>query len=217
MTTRQVLEALVRRWYLVVVVALLSGSVGWKVAQAPPVYQTEADVYFLAPPSKDRERLGLASASTIAVAGLVEREIAGRDAAEVVSPDVTLVDEGIDDGSAVVLPNSGGQWSYSFSRPVLTVSATAASPEVAAARRERLAAEVRRTLQRLQTDDDVPAAVRIRTRQVPDEPTVSVRQGQPTRAGALAALIGGLGGLGSVVLWDRRTRRPSPRVANRPH
>lgn len=208
MTTRQVLEALVRRWYLVVVVVILSGAVGWQVAQAPPVYQTEADVYFLAPPSEDAERLGLASASTIAVAGLVEREITGGHAAEVVSPDVTLVDEGINDGSAVVLPNSGGQWSYSFSRPVLTVSATAASPEVAAARRERLTAEVRQTLERLQAGDDVPPAERIRTRQVPDEPTVSVRQGQPTRAGALAALVGGSSGLAGVVLWDRRRRGP---------
>src|SRR5580693_7663587 len=103
---------------LVIAVGLVgfvaTSAVAVHVSRKPGVYFAEVQALFLAPRSADdpnslvTENQGLAS-----LAGAVAR-IVDPDAprAQVVSPDVTLVDEGVRDGSSVTLPNNGGQFVY---------------------------------------------------------------------------------------------------------
>lgn len=219
MTTYDVLAAVIRRWYVFALCVVLAAGVAYGLKGRPGVYMIDVEVYLIAPPDPTavgggQSNIGDSANSLISLAGLVERTVnADVEYEEPVSPDVTIVGLGFRSGTLVTLPNAGGQWNYSFTRPVLKVQSAGSSPEEV----ERLFAaaltEIHDTLDRLQDEDNIPPDSRVTTRLVPEQPAVAYLTGYPTRAAAMAVILGGALSVLACVLVDRllaRVRRRPP-------
>jgi hypothetical protein len=211
MTTIDVLGAVLRRWYVTAVVLACTAGGMLYVTSRPAVYSAEVDVRLLAPAGALNNPLLDTSESLVATAGIIERLVneSGR-LPPTASPDVTLTDRGIFRGSAVQLPNSGGQFNYLFRNPVLTVQAAGSSPEEVIVSRNTAVERIRSALDELQTRASVPAASRIDTRVVTPTSAVSIGQGRPTRAALVVLLLGTGLTLFLCSMLDRRLRRPHP-------
>ncbi|WP_224164406.1 hypothetical protein [Arthrobacter sp. StoSoilA2] len=101
------------------------------VRSSDPVYWTQADVTFVAP---DREPAywipGGNYGPLVDFAAMVERRVNSSSPTNgLVLSRGTLYGAGVRDGYSVTLPNSGGQWAKSFSRPVLTVQVVDSSAD----------------------------------------------------------------------------------------
>jgi hypothetical protein len=212
-TTYGVFRALARRWYVLLLGIAATAYVASALLSRPGVYFVSGEVYLTAPASARVDGIGDSSASLIAMAGLVEREVnADANVEEPVSPDVTLLGMGVRHGTQVTLPNSGGQWNYYFTRPVLLVQAVAGTSEEAQRLYDGLVAKVVDTLGEDQVADGIAEDSRVTTRLVPRTSVVEYADGYPSRAAAVVALLGLAATVVVSVLLDhvliRRPRRP---------
>lgn len=122
-----------------VVLAMILGlAFGWLWAFRPHgAYQGTIQVTFASPNSQRardpfvRATNPLTSASQqslIDLAAITVRSVTGlHTPPRAVSADVTLLDSGVYDGSAVIQPNLGGQWTYAFGEAGMQVQATGPS------------------------------------------------------------------------------------------
>ena len=189
-TTWDVLRAIARRWPVAALGAVATLVITFQVFTAPGVFLTSTDIYISPPRGASPTQMGQFTDSTIAVAGLVERRVNEGSEPRAVSPDVTLVDMGIYDGAMVTLPNSGGQWTYSFAEPRLHVSAAASTAGAAEALRRRTSRKVERELASLQDQIGVPSRQRYVARQIPAMPQVSHLRGRRSVAAAMSLALG---------------------------
>ena len=145
MTVGDALGALRRRWPVLLLGLLLTLLACLAVSRTPGVYWSVARVNFLAPESAIRpNQLAPDDDSTIAFAGIIQTEInGGVPPRGAVSPDVTLVDEGIYDGWSVRLPDTGGQWATNFADPCLLVQASGPSQGLVQSRMDDLIARIK--------------------------------------------------------------------------
>lgn len=201
MTTSDLCGILRRRWYVALLgLALLAGTLH-VVASRPGVYWTQVDVVILAPKSARYPNvIEQTSASLIAMAGLVEREVnRGVHAPATASAAVTLAGEGVRDGHTVTLPNSGGQWADNFNRPVVDVQVVGPSEASVRRRLDELVVRVERTLAERQEADGVPPVTQITASSAPTAAAVLHLQGHRRKAVAATLLLGaGLIGVGTV-------------------
>ncbi|MBN9375183.1 MAG: hypothetical protein J0I40_07305, partial [Cellulomonas sp.] len=123
-----VLQALVRRWYVVLPVALLALGASYGVKEKPGVYWSRAEVTFLAPSSTTNPNaLTTQSTDLVVTASLVAKHINGNLTWNKLSdPAATILGEGVYDGWAVRVPDYGGQWTRYYARQVLDVQVTVA-------------------------------------------------------------------------------------------
>ncbi|MEV4950964.1 hypothetical protein [Paenarthrobacter nitroguajacolicus] len=131
MTSKSLLYLLRKRWYVVFAVVLLS-FVGLSAIRAQePVYWTQAEVSFVAPNSDPAYWIpGGDNAVLVPFAALVERRVNdGSDSVDLVLARGTLYGAGVKQGYSVTLPNAGGQWAKSFTRPALLVQVVDSSAE----------------------------------------------------------------------------------------
>ena len=192
MTTSELCTILRRRWAVVVLgLALLAGTLH-VVASRPGVYWTQVDVVILAPKSTRYPNvIEQTSASLIAMAGLVEREVnQGVHAPATASASVTLAGEGVRDGHTITMPNSGGQWAADFSRPVIDVQVV--GPTEAEVRRQLadLVSRVEQTLEDRQDADGIPPVSRITASSSPTAAAVLHLDGSRKKAMAATLLLG---------------------------
>ena len=215
------LRVLRRTWPILVLGMLVTGFAGYQVRSASGVYWAQVDVVFLPPLSAQRQNpLGQSASGLVRFASVIERDVNGADRPpHVVSPRVTIVDEGVRRGHQVRLPNDGGQWTYSFTRPVLDVQVADSSPEAVSARMDALLAQIQQAIDTRQKG--VRAAQLVTTAQSPARVDVHYSQGRASRALLMTLIVGGLLTLGAVDWWDRRGphratarhERPAPAVA----
>lgn len=213
MTVWGLLGACRRMWLLVLFGLALTAGVVLIISREPGVYSAQSNVALLAPPStRYPNPLSAGSGSLISTAGVVERDVNHGDAATAtVSASITLIDEGVRDGTMVQLPNSGGQWAYNFARPVLYVQAVASTPDVVRQRMAELQASIQTTLDRLQDEAGVDAFNRITLQSSPAEVDIRYNKGDRHRAMAASTLLGLSLTIAAVVVVDRRRRiRTSP-------
>ncbi|MEV7604330.1 hypothetical protein AB0N65_02690 [Paenarthrobacter sp. NPDC089322] len=131
MTSHTVLRILRRRWYAAVAVLLL-GLAGLGVIRSlEPVYWAQVEVSFVAGNSDPAYWIpGGDIAALVPFAALVERRVNDdSDSVNLVMSRGTLHGAGVKQGFSVTLPNAGGQWTKSFSRPVLVVQVVDSSAE----------------------------------------------------------------------------------------
>lgn len=204
-----VLASFRRRWYVVVAgsVGIVLGLVGIQVAE--PVYYSRVQVYFLAPSSEvNPNALRVRSLDLVAAAGVVAKTVNGtRTLTGTASPDVTLIGRGILDGSSVILPDNGGQWSVSFDTQALNVDVTASSPEAVRNRQAELIGDIEDALAALQRDQGVPAANLITTDILPAAPFVLPFGPERRRAQGVTLVLGIAGvmlAVGSIELASRQ-------------
>ncbi|MFJ4265386.1 hypothetical protein ACIPY1_02395 [Paenarthrobacter nicotinovorans] len=131
MTSQTLLRLLMKRWYVASAVIFL-GFVGLGAIRAQePVYWAQTEVSFVAPNSDPAYWIpGGDNAVLVPFAALVERRVnAGSDSVDLVLARGTLYGAGVKQGYSVTLPNAGGQWAKSFTRPVLLVQVVDTSAE----------------------------------------------------------------------------------------
>lgn len=190
MTTWDVFRTIARRWPVAALGAVVTLVVTLQVFLTPGVFLTSTDIYISPPRGSSPTQMGRFTDSTIAMTGLVERRVNEGSEHRAVSPDVTLVDMGIYDGTMVTLPNSGGQWTYSFAEPRLHVSAAASTAAAAEALRLQASRKVERELASLQEHNGIPSRERYVSRQIPAVPQVYHLRGRRSVAAAMSLALG---------------------------
>jgi hypothetical protein len=197
-----------RQWPLAVAGMLLTAAGLLWASSVPGVYYQQVRVVFLPPAAPHSpNRYQHLSGSVILTADRVAREL-GLDprSPQPVSPLVSIVDQGIRQGSIVRLPNTGGQWAYNYEDPVLDVQVAGPTPaEVRAVSREL----VNRIRQRMLTDQvaaGVRPSLRIETTLSPPAPPVLYAHGSAGRAGAAVLVLGLMCTVIGIVLADRSPR-----------
>ncbi len=211
MAVWDVFAALLRRWYIVVLGVAVTGAVLWGIQAQEPVFYSRAQVYFLAPSSTlNPNVLRVASLDLVTAAGIVGKRFNGTEQqVGTASMDVTLFGRGVRDGSAVVLPDNGGQWSVSYNRQSLDVQVIAATPEEVRERQQTIFDQIDEELAILQSELDVPPGNLITTEVVPSDPVVLPVSGERRRAQLMTLALGGVVTLLAVGQLElaRRSRR----------
>lgn len=229
MSAADVLLCIARRWYVLVLGVLLTWAGCTAAAPGQHVYSARASVVFLWPGSGP-----VSPTDDTAVPALVNFAALVRLAMPAVTGGSSdggafggsLVGAEVRQGYTVVLPNSGGQWSQSYSQPVLAIEAVDATPESAERQLTSIMRQIDRTTSELQTRLNVPVPERVTT--TAGSANIDVVDGgvnPGTRLRGVAALVG-LGSFLTIVaavVADRVVTRPRkagprrrPAVVNEP-
>ncbi|MEZ0447906.1 hypothetical protein [Cellulomonas sp. ICMP 17802] len=207
MSIWDVLQAFVRRWYVLMLVVALALGASYVVKQSRGVYWSRAEVTFLAPTSSNNPNaLQTTSTDLVITAGIVAKRINGNLTWNKVSdPAATIVGEGVYDGWIVRLPDNGGQWSRYYPRQVLVVEVSGPTEDAVRARQQDLFQRIAAELADMQ--QGVAAGDLITTTVVPDPPNVYYMSGSKTKAIAMIWLIAAGGATAAVVELERRRSR----------
>jgi hypothetical protein len=191
-TVEDLLGALGRRWYVVLVGVLVTVVVCLFTLRAPGVYWASTKVYFLAPATvREPNQLAPDSTAAIAFAGLIQTEVhGGIPPRRSTSPDVSLVDEGIYDGWTIFLPDNGGQWASNFSEPALIVQASGATAEIVQSRMSAMVAQITQLVTDREDEAHVSAAARVTFTMSPTVVAVQYSNGHRSRALLIIGLLG---------------------------
>ncbi|NUP74103.1 MAG: hypothetical protein HOQ07_05565 [Sinomonas sp.] len=166
MTAADVLVALWRRWYIAFVGMVLTAAACISLSPGQHVYSARSTVVFLPPGSAavsqtdDFLRPYLVNFAAMVRLALPDDPGGGNDRA---SFGGSLVGAGVKSGYAVVLPNSGGQWSQYYNQPVLTVESVDATPQAAENQTRSLMRQIDQAAADLQAKLNIPAALRVTT------------------------------------------------------
>ena len=209
MTVRELLEAIARRWPLVLVGAVCTVGLAMMSVRDAGVYSTRSEVAFLAPSSKlYPNSFKTTSEDLIITAGAVAKSITGPTRlTKYASPDVNLVGVGVREGWSIRLPDTGGQWASDYSTQSLVVEVVGPDEEVVREQHAELRAQIAAELDRRQREAGVDPANDI-TVDGGDESTViyHVRGSRP-RAFAMTGLLGAGATFALIVLLENRARR----------
>jgi hypothetical protein len=168
---------------------VLTAALGVHVLNKPGVFYSATSVGFHPPPSAANPNNSFVSSGSItSTAGAVGRMVEPNPPiGQVVSPTVTLVDEGVRHGWSVTLPNDGGQFTNHFDVSLLTVQAVGSSAAEVRTTIEQLVVRINVALKTLQDQANVPANDRISTTENP--PRTQVYYFGNSRPRALAAVL----------------------------
>ncbi|WP_162942778.1 hypothetical protein [Cryobacterium soli] len=192
MTANQFLRIAIRRWYIVLLCAVLT-VIGMLIASRPnPVFWTRVNVVFLAPTSLDNPNaLRDTTENLVSFAALVDRQYNGNAAVpRFSSQEARLYGAGERAGSAVSLLNSGGQWNDSFIRPELTVEVVGDNEADVLTTLGQITERIDRIVDEQQDVVGVSGADRITTLMSPQTAVVSSAQGNRLRALGAILLLG---------------------------
>ncbi|MBK4348509.1 hypothetical protein [Lacisediminihabitans changchengi] len=190
MTAAQLIRVVLRRWYVVIAVLILTAVAVVAAGRVSGVYSTQLDVVFVAP-SKTNS-LEVSADSLVQFAAVIERRVNGADAVAPLSGGSTLYGEGIRSGWAITLPNSGGQWQTNFNQAALSIEVVDSTPERVRTIANDLSAKVSALALQEQVDQGVAPISRVTTLESPANPVVSYIEGRSSRAkiGIIALGVG---------------------------
>jgi hypothetical protein len=209
MTLWDVIGALLRRWPIVLVGAVLTAFFGHLAAADRSVYWTRTEVVFLAPTSRlYPNQLNTTSEDLIITAGVVAKKVDGpAKILKFASTDANLIGEGVREGWSVLLPDTGGQWAPLFASQTLVVEVVGPSPEWVAAKRQALIDRIVAKLAALQRQQGVAPRNAITTTIAPPAGVISQVSGSRLRAVAMTGILGIGTTFGAVVVLEARRRR----------
>jgi len=191
-TVEQLLDSMLTRWRVLLLGLLLTAVMCVVTWRAPGVYWATTKVYLLVPATSSRpNQLAPDDSVAIPLAGLIATEINdGVPLRRATSPDATLVDEGIYDGWAVFIPDSGGQWAHNFTESSLIVQASGATPEVVRSRMNELFDRITRLVAAHEDAAQVPLGSRVEFALSPSTVAVQYSNGHRSRALAIIMVLG---------------------------
>jgi hypothetical protein len=216
MTLADLMRALMRRWYLVLLVMSAALVLAFLATRSEPMYHARTEVVFLAPSSaRYPNELVTSSESLILTAGAVSERIngAGRRldfGASTVNP-VGSPDTGED--TWITLLDTGNQWVPAFEHQVLVIDATGTTPERAEARIAEAADLVRTELIALEDEQGVDEINRIGLRLSPETPQITVIDGSSARAAGMTLFLGLLASIAIVVVLEVRGSKAQDEAA----
>ncbi|MFI2753390.1 hypothetical protein ACGIF2_08145 [Cellulomonas sp. P22] len=207
MTIWDLLQACVRRWYVVLVAGAVGLGASYAAMGVTGVYWSHAEVTFLVPTSAINPNvLKTTTSDLIITAGVVAKRVNGNITwNQMADPAATIVGQGVRDGWSVQLPDHGGQWSTVYSRQVLEVQVSGPTAEIVRERQrellERIDAELAELQQGVYDSDKITTAV------VPARAAVYYIHGSTVRALAMIWLLCGAGAVAVVHATEIRALR----------
>ena len=208
MTSRMLLTAMVRFWYVTLAGVLLTVAAVLASQNSPGVYWTQFDVVLL-PPAEPLypNRLESPPFDMTSMAGVMVVQFNGGVAPQrTSSSDTTLYGEGVRDGSRVRLRDNGTQWSTLFNVPVIDVQVVGRSEQSVNRQAARITSRLRTILTQRQDQLGIQRAARITLTTAPTPPAVTHVVGSRSRAVLAIGLTGAA--LTTVALgWLERRRR----------
>jgi len=205
MTVGDVWGAFRRRWLVMLVGLLLTLVACLVTLRSPGVYWASTKLYFLVPATVQQpNQIAPNNSAAIGFAGIIMTELNGgpqpRDA---ISPDVTLVDQGIYDGWSVLLPDTGGQWADNFPESSLIVQASGPTAAVVQTRVYDLIDRITRLVSAREDAARVPATLRVDFTMSPPVVAVQYSNGHRSRAVVVIVLLGTVVSLAACGVVDR--------------
>ena len=212
------LRAMVRRWPIVVVGAILTLAAANYASQDRSVYWTRTDLVFLAPKNAQYPNaLRATSEDLVITAGVVGKLVVGtRQIPKFTATDAGLIGMGVRDGWTVRLPDTGGQWAPNYTDQWLIIEVVGSDPETVRAQKEQLVEEMTAALDRVQDEYRVDKAFRMTTKEAPGSTVVYPVGGSSKRAFAVTGLLGAAATLYLVVRIDPILLRRKARRAETP-
>jgi hypothetical protein len=224
MTSRDLLMAMFRRWYVTLAGNLCTLAALVVFALHPGgVYYTQFQVDLL-PPQEPGNPNTLQSApyDMTALAGLVVLVYNhGVKPQRTSLSTTTLYGEGFRQASRVQLRNDGTQWATFFDVPVIDVQVVDGSEAAVGEKSRRIVERLQQILRDRQAAMRISPASTVTLRPAPTEPLIYFVQGSRIRAAGAIALIGACLTLVAVGLVDRwlsrrRLRQPPPAEEQQP-
>ena len=201
--SKAITTTIMRRRGIALVIVVVMLPLTLMATQAQGVYYSRADVLFLVPSALvGGNSLQADPAQTLSFAAVVEHRLnAERPSAAPRSTSAPLYGTGVRNTHAVYIPNSGGQWQLSFSRPVITVEVVSDSAETAASVLDQLVDRISELAAESQVQKGIRPAARITTELSPGLPYVTHISVRNDRAAASLILLtlGLAGGIPLVV------------------
>ncbi|MCY4726950.1 hypothetical protein NYO98_11740 [Nocardioides sp. STR2] len=218
MTVTDLLVAAWRQRIVVCIGIVLTAVAGLLAIQDRSVFWTRAEVVFLPPQNEYYPNaLRSSSESVIITAGAVAKRVLGPDRVpKYASPEVNLVGVGVREGWSISLPDTGGQWSYSFDSQVLAIEAVGPSREFVLETVAEVRHRVSNSLRAVQVAESVPPETRISLRASPGQPVVYGVGGNRPRALGMTAVLGGILTLCAALARDKRQARRKRTVGSVP-
>ncbi|WP_329332281.1 hypothetical protein OG866_05445 [Streptomyces sp. NBC_00663] len=210
MSPREVAEALLRRWYVLVFALVLTAAGAYQVLHPAPQFLSSA-VVVLKPPvtgNQPNQLTNLQPPLATLSYGVVQQleSPAGRK---------ELLATGVHGAYQLIPRNSGTSATPRYLIPSLQVQVKGASATEADTAVSRVIDVYTRHVTALQEAEGIPAEARI-SASVLVAPSAAPVQGTRTRALAGTALLGGLGGILGTLWFDRFASRRRSREPRRP-
>lgn len=131
MTFRDIVGAMLRCWYLCLVVLATFAAVGWNSDKDSGSFVTNTVVTFTKPATAALEPdNGISDPSVISFASAIASEVNdGHTTPLYASADAPIYGAGVRQGISISVPNVGGQWSTSFTTAEIDVQIVGRAPE----------------------------------------------------------------------------------------
>ncbi|MGO4105366.1 hypothetical protein AB4Y63_15555 [Leifsonia sp. YAF41] len=217
MTIREVVAAMLRRWYIPLVLVVCAALATVLLARDGGVYTTRTVVTFMGPDSTSLSPNGTNDSSVIAFAGSVVQAINnGRPPARYSMDEAPYFGAGVREGVLVELANSGNQWVSSFSKSDVEIEVVGRSFDWVESRQKELVATVlsiasaQQAALALSPNSRIVATVVPLTMQI--EHVTASRSGQLAAGAAMLAAAMIVGAWGSVAADRRLSRRRAAAV-----
>lgn len=198
------------RFGIIAFVVLVTAVFVVQSIRKPGVYWSDVHVRFVAPTNPTTPNsLQVSERSLVMTAGAVGQAVDDRDRPATSSSDVHISGLGIRSGSAITLPNTGGQYQNYFADPYLDIQVVGPTEAQVQVTMKRIVSEIKAKLGELQDNSNVARQDRIGAKVLPLSATpVYYEQGSRKRAlGAAIIILVGVGAAAATIL-TRLTRRP---------
>lgn len=209
MTSRDLLSAALRRWYVMFVGAAVSLGFVYVTTHQPTVYWSQFNVVLLGPRIEEFPNYLEDPRYTLyPIVGLVVDDVnGGRPGMVTASTETNMVGQGITDGVQVRVPNLGTQWRTDLTASHLDVQVAAPTPQEVTLRTESALDQVAAALKARQDELGIARAMQVTSVAATDDPTIYAIGGSRLRAAAASGLSGAATTLVLVYWLERRRSR----------
>lgn len=166
MTAADILFAVGRRWYVLLLGLLLTFAGCVVMSPGQHVYSARASVVFLWPGSvtvSPTDDTGIPALVNFAAMVRLALPAANSGESDGGSFGGSLVGAGVRKGYSVILPNSGGQWSQSYNQPLLAIEVVDSTPQAAENQLKSIMRQIDQATSDLQARLNIPATSRVTT------------------------------------------------------
>lgn len=208
MTSTDLVVAALRRWYVVLVGAVVSLGCVYVATHQTPVYWSQVNIMLIGP--KDPEfpnYLEDPRFTLYPLVGVVVSDVNGGEPAMLTaSTETNMVGQGITDGVQVRVPNLGSQWRFDTTSSHIDLQVAAPTPSEVTRRTDATVSRVAAALDARQDEMGISDVMRVTSRAATKEPTIYQVGGNRIRAAAASGMSGAAVTF-ALVYWLERRRR----------